>query len=40
MAIGNIKIKIIIKPWAKPVIWLFAFFNMCPPKWTFRLVKV
>jgi hypothetical protein len=29
--------EITIKPWAEPVIWLFVFFGMYPPKWVFLI---
>jgi hypothetical protein len=30
-----IKTEVGIKSWAKPVVWLFVFLGMYPPKWVF-----
>ena len=32
--------KIIVKPWAEPVIWAFVFLGMHPPKWVFSIKTV
>ena len=29
--------EITIKPWAGPVVWLFVFLGMYPPKWVFLI---
>tara|TARA_R110000822_G_scaffold138831_1_gene276442 strand:- start:342 stop:488 length:147 start_codon:yes stop_codon:yes gene_type:complete len=39
MAVGNIKVDITIKWWAKPVVFVFVFLGMYPPRWVFSMSK-
>ena len=37
MAKGNIEVTIAIKKWCWPIINVFVFFGMYPPRWCFNI---